>query len=367
MKKPAPLKGNFISEWFGQRIYPDIKLDSKAISGSNWGVCPFLTSIKREKTGCIKSENAFGVCTINSLGSEGRKDWLVCPYRVIDSDIVQTGCATIFGVAPFSRPIPISILNDEKGLTILKKTLDSDRSAFVFFQDKLGGEISISGTPASPEVAFDVTVVEISRQKTGALKIGRYGFIEIQTMDFHGSYKAAVTNLRDAHRLHGKKFPEALAQNQSWASKDIEGPNIANVFKRTFYQTLLKFELSKEGGAAGTILALPEAVWESWQPFLGRPTIEHVAGSEFRIAGTDNIDYHGTNAWVFVFTLDDQGNSPISPVVIKSRIRVSATDLVQHAFVTVPKNMLRWATTEGVLLSRIRDRIRRTIRTIPVE
>ena len=367
MKKPQPPKGNFISEWFGQRIYPEVKLDSKAISGANWGACPFLTSIKREKTQCIKGENAFGVCTINSLGVEGRKDWLVCPYRVIDSEIVQSGCATIFGIAPLSPPIPISILNDEKGIAILENTLDADKTAFIFFQDKLGGEISISGTPASPEIAFDIAVVEISRPEGAALKVGRYGFIEIQTMDFHGSYKAAVTNLRDAHRLHGKDFPKALSENQSWASKNIEGPNIANVFKRTFYQTLLKFELSKEGAAAGTILALPEAVWESWQPFLGRPTIEHVAGSEFRIAGSDNVDYHGTNAWVFVFNLDDTGDHSISPVVIKSRIRVSATDLVQHAFVTVPKNMLHWATTDDVLLNRIRERIRRTIRTIPIE
>lgn len=331
------------------------------------GRLPLLTSIKREKTQCIKNENASGVCTINSLGVEARKDWLVCPYRVIDSEIVQSGCATIFGNAPLSPPIPISILNDEKGIAILQNTLDTDKNAFIFFQDKLGGEISISGTQTSPEIAFDITVVEISRLERGTLKIGRYGFIEIQTMDFHGSYKAAVTNLRDAHRLHGKDFPNALSQNQSWASKDIEGPNIANVFKRTFYQTLLKFELSKQGAAAGTILALPEAVWESWQPFLGRPTIEHMAGSEFRIAGSDNVDYHGTNAWVFVFDLDDSSHSAISPVMIKSRIRVSATDLVQHAFVTVPKNMLHWATADDALLNRIRDRMRRTIRALPIE
>jgi len=367
MKISKPLRGNFISEWFGQRIYPEVKLDSRAISGVNWGGCPFLTSIKRQRTQCIKSENAFGVCTINSLGAEGRRDWLVCPYRVIDSAIVQSGCATIFGAAPLSPPIPISILNDEKGIAILETTLDTDQKAFIFFQDKLGGEISISSTSASPEIAFDITVVELSRPKAGTLRVDRYGFIEIQTMDFHGSYKAAVTDLRDAHRLHGKQFPKALSEHQSWASKNIEGPNIANVFKRTFYQTLVKFELSKEGAAAGTILDLPEAVWESWQPFLGRPVIGHVSGSEFRIAGTDTVDYHGTNAWVFVFDLDDKGNSPISPVVIKSRIRVSATDLVQHAFVTVPKNMLHWATTDDVLLNRIRDRIRRTIRTIPIE
>ena len=211
MKQPAAPRGNFISEWFGQRIYPEVKLNFKAISGPNWGLCPFLSATKRAKTQCIKSENAFGVCTINSLGAEGRKDWLVCPYRVIDSDIVQTGCATIFDVSPSClHRSPISILGDANGIAILEKTLDEHERAFVFFQDKLGGEISISATPSSPEVAFDITVVEISRQPAGTLKVGRYGFIEIQTMDFHGSYKAAVSNFSRWLSFARQGFPESL-------------------------------------------------------------------------------------------------------------------------------------------------------------
>src|SRR5262249_49340826 len=189
---------------------------------------------------------------------------------------------------------------------------------------------------------------------------GRYGFIEIQTMDFHGSYKYAVSNLRDAHRLHKKGFSKALKENPHWMAQNVEGPNIANVFKRTFYQTLLKFELSKEGAAAGTILALRQAVWDSWQPFLGRPAIEQVSGTEYRIKGSDIRSYHGTNAWIFVFA-PDETRGPISPIEITARIRVSATDLVEHAFVTVPKNMLHLATTKDALLERIRARIQRAL------
>ncbi len=193
MKSTSP-RGNYISEWFGQRIYPKVRLSDKAVSGNNWGVCPFLSGIKRQRAQCIKSENAFGVCTINSVGVDTRRDWLVCPYRVIDSDIVKAGCETIFGINASITPIPISILNDKKGMAVLEEALAKNRTAFVFFQDKLGGEISISGTPASPEIAFDVTVVELTKAK-GNLKVGRYGFMEIQTMDFHGSYKHAVTRV----------------------------------------------------------------------------------------------------------------------------------------------------------------------------
>lgn len=330
-------------------------------------ICPFLSSIKREKSPCIKPENAFGVCTINSVGGGIRKDWLVCPYRVIDSEIVKISCTTIFGLEPAVPPIPISILNQRTGIADLNKSLSQSGIAFVFFQDKLGGEISISGTSSSPEIAFDVTVVEICRTGSGGIKLNRYGFIEIQTMDFHGSYKAAVKNLSDAHRLHKNKFTSALMNNPSWASERVEGPNIANVFKRTFYQTLLKFELSREGAAAGTILALPESVWDSWQPFLGRPTIEGVSDSEYRILGGDPETYHGTNAWIFVFDLNDEAGTSISPVRIKYRIRVSATDLLHDAFVAVPKHMYRVATIDDALLSRIRERIRRAIPGLLIE
>jgi hypothetical protein len=138
------------------------------------------------------------------------------------------------------------------------------------------------------------------------------------------------------------------------------------VFKRTFYQMLLKFELSKDGASAGTVLVLPESVWESWQPFLGRPTIERVSGTEYKIVGADNKGYHGTNAWIFVFRLDETSADAISPVRITSKIRVSATDLLQHAFVAVPQNMLHWARTENALLNRIRERIRRAVPTLTI-
>jgi len=140
----------------------------------------------------------------------------------------------------------------------------------IFFQDKLGGEISVIGTAQSPEMSFDVTLAELVVQN-GEFRVARYGALELQTMDFHGSYAHTVKNLRDALRLHRDGFPEALSQNLQWAGEKIEGPNIANVFKRTFYQIMVKFQLSGQGAAAGTVLALPRAVWESWQPFLGRP------------------------------------------------------------------------------------------------
>lgn len=84
---------------------------------------------------------------------------------------------------------------------------------YLFFQDKLGGEISIGGTAKSPEMSFDATLVEILRAKDGTLQPGRHGLMEVQTMDFHGSYREAVAALNNALDLHAEGFPATLQQN----------------------------------------------------------------------------------------------------------------------------------------------------------
>ncbi len=65
------------------------------------------------------------------------------------------------------------------------------------FQDKLGGEISLAGTARSPELSFDVTLVEVRPTAAGGFEVSRHGILEILTMDYHGTYRRAVSNLRD--------------------------------------------------------------------------------------------------------------------------------------------------------------------------
>jgi hypothetical protein len=127
-------------------------------------------------------------------------------------------------------------------------------------------------------MSFDVTLVEVLKGEADGFELGRYGIMEVQTMDFHGSYKQAVDALNNALDLHKKSFPGALGENLEWAGRGVQSPNIANVFKRTFYQMLVKFQLSTGKAAAGTVLALPRAVWDSWQPFLGAPKLRPGAG-----------------------------------------------------------------------------------------
>lgn len=214
------------------------------------------------------------MCTISSTSNGPRQDWLACPFRVIDSDIVSKSTRVIFGLDVDVAPVAASKFSIDGELTKFKRTVDGRGKGYVFYQQKLGGEISVPATEKSPEMSFDVVIAEIVRSGNSH-KLSRYGILEIQTMDFHGTYMHAVKDLGDALRLHSGNFPEELEKHKHWASKKVEGPNIANVFKRTFYQMMLKFQFASKGSAAGTALAVPQSVWDSWQRFLGAPEYRH--------------------------------------------------------------------------------------------
>jgi site-specific DNA-methyltransferase (adenine-specific) len=354
--KQGPSKGNYVSEWFGQRIFPTVHLEVASVTGKRSNQCPFLSSVQKRPCECVKNENSKGVCTISSSSNGTRQDWLACPYRVIDSAIVKSACAKIFGLDEEVQPQPVSLLEFDGELAKFKAHVKKEGRGYLFFQDKLGGEISILATPKSPEMAFDVTLIEITYAK-GTFSVSRYGILELQTMDFHGSYKHAVSNLRDALRLHDKDFPEALQSKPEWSGKGVEGPNIANVFKRTFYQIMLKFKLSGHGCAAGTVLALPRAVWDSWQPFLGAPELEEEAPGLMRFKVGAAKEEQALNAYICIFDLDAAQNKPISPVQIDAYIRVSPERLAHHAFTQVPENMLLSIKDNDAILSRIRYRL----------
>lgn len=194
--------GNFVSEWFGQRIYPEVRLNISAVSGPSLGQCPFLGDVLQVRTPCVKNTNSVGVCTISSVSNGPRQDWLVCPYRVISSDIVSQGCQRIFGLPHEVTPLPVSVLQNEEVRARFIAGVRNAGAGYLFFQDKLGGEICLTGTARSPELSFDVTLVEIAPDSGDGFTVSRYGILEIQTMDYHGSYKGAVNNLRDGLRLH---------------------------------------------------------------------------------------------------------------------------------------------------------------------
>jgi hypothetical protein len=343
---------NHISEWFGHRIYPQVRLGEASVGTLTDERCPFLSAAVGEAKTCVKGVNAKGVCTISTQpNGADRRDWLVCPYRALDPALMRTFVGRLFGMAEGAGAliIPGLKLAGEATRGDVAARLAAGERVFIYFDEKLGGELSVPGGDSSPEFSFDVTVFEIVLHE-GEPTIDRFGIVEIQTMDFHGGYGHAVTKLRAALDLFPTDFPAQIAARPDWMGERIEGPNIANVFKRTFYQMMFKFQMTQHPQCAGCVLAIPHAVWQSWAPHLGRPVpVAHGDGTEDLFKpGTARPDH--VPAWIIVFDLDADAEASPSPIRIRHTIATDAPSIGHAALVVAPEGSLaRIGTTTGML------------------
>jgi len=177
-------------------VFPTVASGPKASGDQASGQCPFLTQTVGEAMACVKTANSRGVCTISAASNGPRQDWLVCPYRALDESLLNGMVRRLYGLDAAQSVLirPVRALSDARIRDeVLTASQESDpRRAFVYFQDKLGGEIGLSKTHASPELSFDITVIELTSDGDD-LRVGRYGVIELQTTDTHGSYAQSVT------------------------------------------------------------------------------------------------------------------------------------------------------------------------------
>lgn len=318
----------------------------------------------------MKAANSRGVCTISACSNGPRQDWLVCPYRALDEGLLANMVRRLYGI-PALNPVlirPVVVLASEAGKAELLSAVRGGGNAFVYFQDKLGGEISLSKTGASPELSFDITVVELLAVETGDAgadfpAVGRYGAIELQTTDTHGTYSHAVKALTSALDLHAGHFSEQLAGNPEWAGRKIEGPNISNVFKRTFYQIAFKFQVTKQDTSVGCALALPRPVWDSWQPFLGAPELHEQPDGTWRL-----LDDQASRPsdWIYVFDIDTEpgdGGRP-APIRVSLVIGTDAATLSRAAFEVAPAKAIAHGGERNAVADTIMRRIKRYLAEI---
>ena len=285
------------------------------------------------------------------------RDWLVCPYRALDPDLMREVVRRLYAAGTGRRVlvVPAPTLGLDAVRSDVVRQARDGALVVVYLQNKLGGEISIGATDRSPEVSFDITFVELSPAGSGNVGIGRFGVLEVQTMDFHGSYRRAVKNLQDALRLHEEDFADVLQKNQRWLSDRIEGPNIANVFKRTFYQMMLKFQLGMHPRSVGAAFAVPQAVWDSWQPHLGRPDL--VPQEDGTHVLVHDAGDGGARTWIYVFDLDANAGTNPSPVVVKYTIATDAAAIAQCALQEVPRHAFSEAGAGATLVEAIHRRL----------
>lgn len=330
---------SYISEWFGHRIYPKVLSDTHAIDDQRTNRCPFLSTVKKSESPCVKLNKSKGVCTISSTSNGSRQDWVACPYRIISPELVERIAKRLFVVAPSAtfRAVAAPALHDQAERDTILHTLGRGGRVLVYFDQKLGGEISVKATPRSPEMAFDVTLVELHLVGDKVL-LGKYALLEVQTMDFHGSYARAVSKLSQGLELHPKKFAKVLGENQWWASDGIEGPNIANVFKRTFYQIVFKFGFAASEHCVGTALTIPRSVWDSWRSFLAAPTLEQASDGTLRIVEhATNQPSKNANSWIYVVDIDAASDKTPSPLRVEMEIAVTAEQLTALALEDAPR------------------------------
>ncbi|MBO0801642.1 MAG: hypothetical protein J2P25_01000 [Nocardiopsaceae bacterium] len=115
----------------------------------------------------------------------------------------------------------------------------------------------------------------------------------------------------------------------------MEGPNISNVFKRTFYQIAFKFQVTRREASVGCVLALPRPVWDSWQPFLGAPELRRHHDGTWRL-----LDDHASDPadWIYVFdvTGDPAPDGGPAPIDVRLVIGTDAATLSRAAFDIAP-------------------------------
>jgi hypothetical protein len=345
---------NSISEWFGHRVYPTVTETAEALNDQKTERCPFLSEALNSERKCIKSANSKGVCTVSSEADGVEMDWVVCPYRTLTSPILCESAERLFNLRSSEcLLIPAPALAQDTIQAQVRTTLERQHRALVYFMDKLGGEIDIPGSRKSPKFKLDTTLVEIET-KDGHPRIGKHAIVEVQTMDFHGSYRAATASLSNALKLHPTDFPRQLRSNPNWASAGIEGPNIANVFKRTIYQTLFKFQLAAHGECAGCVLAIPKSVWKSWQPHLGGPELERQPDGTFRVKGTP---LRAGRGWILVFEVAADNERTPNPISITRAIQADADVLFDLTFKKAPAEAAEFLNLKDSVRGIIRRRI----------
>ena len=266
--------GNFVSEWFGHRIHPNVVSNAQAVADQTNERCPFLSAATGENRACIKNPQSKGVCSVSCVSNGPRQDWLVCPYRALSPEIVAGAVRRLFGLETGSNPFvtpAVNLVKSEVRDDILSR-LQAGQPVFTYFDEKMGGELSI---PADRSVARVRLRRDDRRNDVGQRARAYQPIWHSRNSNHRFSWflPTRVRNLKDGLRLHPAASLSTLQDNQHWLSEGVEGPNIANVFKRTFYQMMFKFQLGHHDRCAGCVLAIPQSVWDSWQRHLGAPTL----------------------------------------------------------------------------------------------
>lgn len=373
----AASAGNYVAEWFGHRVWPFIDTSPEAVQNQSSCLCPFLSRAKATPSVCIKEARGFdeptGVCTISSdSNSKTRQDWLACPIRTLDADFtLLAGAIRTTYCVPAEVDLlvlPVTVLHLPEKRQTVKEALATKRArVFAFSGSKVGGEVDMPETEVSPGGKVDVSVIEVLGLHPLSMEptdFGQHMLYEIQTADFHGSPLHAVRKLRELCPRHpAPDYHARLEKSKEVAGHEVEGPNKANIFKRTVYQLIIKIQLTQHTKCAGFVMVLPLPVWESWFRHLGRPEMKPLGGDPSLVrlvtpADRDHDVLEPARAWIFVFDIDRESKESPLPLKVIQRVATTSAALVHYAFQTASEQAIAQGVIEKyrqVLQSRVTD------------
>lgn len=345
VRSTGTARGNFVTEWFGHRVWPFVADAPEAERDQRSRRCPFLSNATREERQCIKvprgGNEPTGLCTISSDSNKVRQDWLACPYRILDQrfTLLEEPVRTLYHVRDDEDTLilPVTALRHPHDRDRVFSAIESPSArVFAFAADKLGGEVDLPETPASPGSKVDVSIVEIlaiNLLSGEPSELGQHLIYEIQTADFHGTPLRAIRLLQDLCPADSAEpYHDRLAANVDICGTGVEGPNKSNIFKRTIYQMILKMEMAKHPDCAGFSIVIPAPVWQSWLRHLGDPSLGSEEVVKLSSPGEDDDLASYSRSWVFVFDIDRTSEESPQPLHIVRRIATSPEALKHYAF-----------------------------------
>ena len=310
-----------------------------------------------------------------------RGDWLACPYRILDQHFTLLAAAirTVRGIhdSESIELLPVSVLEvDERRKHIIEQLDTGAARVFLFTANKLGGELDIPETDSSPGGKVDFSVMEVTAFPEAGpvpLEFGKVMMFEVQTADFHGSPKHAEANLvalcPPGHDV-SLPYHDEIRNNPELVGDRMEGPNKANIFKRTIYQMLYKMELARAESCDGFVIVLPAVVWTSWLRHLGMPPLTQDAADPTLLrlevpeaAGKQTRPNEELvkpePAWIFVFDIDRTSHESPNPLRVVHRIATDSASLIHFAFEEAARKAIRGKALEKyreAFINRIMER-----------
>jgi hypothetical protein len=119
----------------------------------------------------------------------------------------------------------------------------------------------------------------------------------------------------------------------------------------------MKFQIGAKPPCAGTVMALPEAVWDSWQRHLGRPALRRKSGRLYELAAEGASPLRCPSTWIYVFDISQTSKSTPNPIVIRKKIASSADAIAHFALKVAPEAAVTAEQGANLIPQRIRQRL----------